>query len=89
MTEHPVALLVSTRNAEAVTGQSWRWCREFALNHGVAVHSAGRKPFVLADELVVAIKRVALADVDENEASLLAEENVLKQLGKRRRRRRG
>jgi hypothetical protein len=87
MSDQPVAILVSTRNAEAVTGQSWRWVREFSVNNGVEVHRAGRKPFVFAEDLLDAIKRSAEAERDENAASSIAEENILRQLGKRRRRR--
>lgn len=89
MSEQPAAaaVLVSTRNAEAVTGQSWRWVREFSLNHGVKLHKAGRKPFVNAQELVEAIKAASAAEYDEEAESAVAEENVLRQLGKRRRRR--
>ena len=87
MSEQPTAVLVSTRNAEAVTGQSWRWCREFALNNGVPVRKAGKKPFVVAEELLEAIKKVADSEHDEETASVIAEENILRQLGKRRRRR--
>lgn len=53
------ALYISTKNAEAVVGQSWRWCRDQAKRLGVNIRGGkgGRKPFILAAEFSAALER--------------------------------
>lgn len=44
-----VPLYISTGNAVASTGQSWRWCRDTALALGVELVGHGRKRLIPAD----------------------------------------
>jgi hypothetical protein len=82
----PRPAFIGPRNAEAVTGQSWRWCRDHARAWGVVVLRVDAKPLVRLDEFVVALeahaepeRETALADdATELEAMRAA-------LGKRRR----
>jgi len=49
-------LFISTGNAEACTGQSWRWCRDMARALGVPLLGAGKKQLVDAAKFRAALE---------------------------------
>jgi len=51
------AATIGPKNAVAVTGASWRHWRTHAPVLGVRVYKAGRKPFIVVDELIAALQR--------------------------------
>lgn len=51
-----MTLLISTGNAMAVVGQSYRWVRDRAPQLGVAVLRDGKKSFVEAEAFLSALK---------------------------------
>ena len=99
MADRPAAvapLLLSSDNAVAAVGQSWRWCRDQARALGVPVIEAGRKSFIDAARFIEALRadRTATpapalpAEPDEAPVELSPEqaaEVVRRSLGKRRR----
>lgn len=48
---------ISVRNAEAVTGQGYRWCRDTATSLGVPIIRQGRKLLIVADAFFEALER--------------------------------
>ena len=48
---------IGPRNAEAVTGQPWRWCRDHARLWGVPILRADAKPLIPAGEFFRALER--------------------------------
>lgn len=82
------ARLISCGNAQAVTGQSWRWCKAFALANNIPVRRVGRKSFIDAELLIAALLREAPGPAAENEPSndnVDPAEKVRLALGKKRR----
>ena len=82
-------LSIGPKNAEALTGLSWRWLRDNAEDLGVEVVRVGGKSFIPAGSLREALERRALstegsaAEPDEEELTV---EDIARRLGKRRRR---
>lgn len=54
-----VPLLISSRNAEAVIGQTWRWLRDHAADLGLEILTVDGKRFIDAAAALDAIKRRA------------------------------
>lgn len=50
-------LLITRLNCLAVCGDHWRHISEWALAHGVRIHQLGRRPVIIATELLAAIQR--------------------------------
>jgi hypothetical protein len=50
---------ISVRNAEALTGQGYRWCRDMAHALGVQVLHVGRKRFIPAAEFFAALEKAS------------------------------
>lgn len=55
----PLPLLIGPANAEAVTGFSWRWCRDAAAALGVPFVVHGRKRALRAEAFIAALEREA------------------------------
>lgn len=51
-------ILISSKNAELVVGQSWRFVRDFARRNGVRLVTIGRKRAVHAADFLAALERV-------------------------------
>ena len=49
-------ITIGPKNAEAMTGLSWRWIRDHADELGVEIIAIDGKRFILADRLLVALK---------------------------------
>lgn len=67
----PAARYISSRNAEAVVGQSWRWCRDHAKAWGVEILRVDGKSFIEAARFCAALAEHAVvhaAEVDDLES---------------------
>lgn len=61
--DRPIApLLIGPKNACEMIGQPWRWVRDFARQHGVAMLHVGTKTVIPARELVIALRAAAARD---------------------------
>jgi hypothetical protein len=79
-------LFIGPRNAEAVTGQAWRWCRDHARAWGVPILRVDAKPLIRTDEFAAALEAHAEPDQAASPADDATElEAMRRQLGKRRR----
>lgn len=65
--ELAAARFIGPRNAEAVVGQSWRWCRDHARAWGVPVLRVDAKPLIPVDQFLAALQNHARSDGDESE----------------------
>jgi hypothetical protein len=69
---NPRPVSIGPKNAEAMTGHSWRWLRDHASELGVAIVKVDGKSVILADELLAALEKrrpaPVEAPVDELEA---------------------
>jgi hypothetical protein len=83
-------LIIGPKNAEAVTGFPWRWCRDTARRLCVPFIGHGRKQGVRADLFLAALEsdEVKASDEERNIRSLSSEDlstRVRSLLGKVRR----
>jgi hypothetical protein len=81
-------LFISTGNAEAATGQSWRWCKNMAALLNVPVLGAGKKQLIDAAKFRDALERLAepvtpKTDAPEDAASALRTAAGLRLVGGR------
>src|SRR5688572_22108338 len=53
----PAPLLIGPKNAEAVVGVPWRWCRDWARKLGIAFVGTGKKQLIPAGAFIAAIER--------------------------------
>jgi len=65
----PLPLLVGPRNAEAVTGFPWRWCRDRAVALRVPFLGAGQKRALRADLFIAALERSGVTPPESDTAS--------------------
>jgi hypothetical protein len=63
---------IGVENAEALTGASYRWCRDFARQHGVPIFRHGRKLLIDATKFFEALER----DSEQDQAPAAAAEPV-------------
>jgi hypothetical protein len=55
MTTHPIT--IGPKNAEQMTGHTWRWLREHAAEMGVEVIQVDGKRFIVAAALLEALEK--------------------------------
>ena len=72
---------ISVRNAEALTGQGYRWCRDTAHELGVTVVAFGRKRFIPAAEFFAALEKAGAAGKTEPEVEQDPTAEVFKAMG--------
>lgn len=66
------AIAVTSENAEAVCGMSWKWVLNFARANSVPVWRLSRKPIIPTAHLLAAMARAAEAAPALTEADELA-----------------
>jgi hypothetical protein len=52
-----VPLLIGPKNAEAVVGVPWRWCRDWARSLGIRLVGSGKKKLIPAAAFVAALEQ--------------------------------
>lgn len=60
--ERAAVRFISTRNAELVTGQSYRWNRDLAIRYGVPIIKIGSKWLIDAEALFRALEQATAND---------------------------
>ena len=63
-----VPLLIGPKNAEAVVGVPWRWCRDWARNLGIRLVGTGKKQLIPAAEFIAALGREGFPPVANDAA---------------------
>lgn len=67
----PAARFLGPKNAEAVVGHSWRWCRAHARAWGVQLLTVDRKTVIPAEAFCAALEAHAAGNDAQAEATEL------------------
>jgi hypothetical protein len=65
------ARFLGPKNAEAVVGHSWRWCRDHARTWGVQLLTVDRKTVIPAEAFFAALEAHGARDEEQGQASEL------------------
>jgi hypothetical protein len=67
----PVARFLGPKNAEAVVGHPWRWCRDHARAWGIQLLTVDRKTVIPAEPFFAALEAHAVGNEGRGEATEL------------------